>query len=644
MEGTAETLKDALAELDCKAPGAPLLALGQTVFWDELMKAGIGTRADRKFVFGVHDTDYFAKLSQDKSEGRRFVSLPHNDTTTRGLWSAAGEFSAMFGSETVVTKEMFQRYGAHLEKLGRANPKFIDEATEAWGWRGLVALGEDAPLTAHVKTVDVLPSLLETLTWAIDLTLESVSEPDRLISRERARDMIEIVNRAAPTSETLADLYETLLPELAEFVTGEPSTFSTTRTTEILRFNKETSLQSRFDLVDLFVNPDTRQAAKDAYNSALKGGEIYSLDRFMSGAIPFDLVIPGIGRGTLRLANRAVIIMTPKPQFISLKKPLGSVQDLAAVIEGKFGRNCTLIGKAVALIGMLSREFVFVFHEGASSYVPMSRRFHQNLEAAGIGLHLNPILRVRYSAWDAIRNCCTWLRLPAPLQRPFGTEEICAPSIAARWREVQRAQEEVLDELRRRQRPIELIQYLRDQSGPSWKCLAEEYAELNKALAHMEVEIQSLRQERHAKYGLLRTARKRRVEAEKAKGAHFRSFIFGQTPTAEANVQREQLSHGVEVAVHEVIAIRQEIRELLRRQREIAGGAEVVKAHDRRRAIEREAELRRIRMIKSAFIATAGLTRAAQRPSSWWFSLVCPDGGWFKETIDTATYYLEPLV
>jgi hypothetical protein len=69
----------------------------------------------------------------------------------------------------------------------------------------------------------------------------------------------------------------------------------------------------------------------------------------------------------------------------------------------------------------------------------------------------------------------------------------------------------------------------------------------------------------------------------------------------------------------------------------------VLKAHERRRMIEHEAELKRVRIIRGAVLATKGMTRAGQRPSAWWFPLLCPDGGWFRETVASAQCYLEPL-
>lgn len=644
MDVISGTLEEALETLDSVAPGAPLLALGQTVFWDELMKVGVAQKSSRPFIFGVHDTDYFAKLPQTKSSDKAFTSFPHNDTTTKGLWSAAGEFSALFGSETVVSKETFAKYGAQLERLAKNNPKLADEVTEAWGWRGIVALGNDAPLTADVPTQEVLPSLMETFQWAINETLKCISEPERTIAEEQAKKLVSLVQEKAKKAKTLSDLYEALLVPLANFVSNQEASFSTTRTTSLLQFNVETSTLPRFDLVDLFINPETRNLAKEAYNEALKGSEIYSLDRFMSGAIPFDLVIPGKGRGTIRIANRAIIISTPTPLFISIPKPLQSVQDLAAAIEKKFGKHCTLIGKAVSLIGMLSREHVFVFHEGASSYVSLSRKFHQLLQEKGVGLRLNPILRVRYNAWEALRHCYSWLILPEHLQRPFGTEEICAPSISGRWGDVRKEQEELLAELSRRRRPIELIEYLGMQNGSSWQCLAKEYGDINKLLASKQGELEKIRSTRMNAYKDLRAAKQKRVQLEIAKGHHFRSFIFEKEPSEEALEQRKQFEKQIADSIHEIAHAKQRIRNLLKEQEDLFNSPEMVKAHERRRDIEREAELKRVRIIRTAVLATKGLQRASQRPSAWWFPILCSDGGWFRETVNSAECYLEQLV
>ena len=157
MESDCHCFDQALKELDNLAPDAPLLALGQTVFWDEPMKSAVvlGLKrlgSEREFVAGVHDTDYFAKFVSPDGQGG-IKALPHNDTTTKSLWSAAGEFSALFGSETVVTKEALQKAGGKTGKVESERPGYLDEITEAWGWRGVVSLNKEAKITAEKAVV-----------------------------------------------------------------------------------------------------------------------------------------------------------------------------------------------------------------------------------------------------------------------------------------------------------------------------------------------------------------------------------------------------------------------------------------------------------------------------------------------------------
>lgn len=646
METTQQTLEQALADLDRIAPGAPLLALGQTVFWDEPMKAGVAMLANRPFIAGVHDTDYFAKLPlafRTRRDPSPFVMVPHNDTSTKNLWSAAAEFSALFGSETVVTREKLQKYGLRLEKLVAGRPGLLDEATEAWGWRGVVSTSEDPPITAEVSLETVYGALRSALEWAVGETLRCISEPDRLLAAERVERLMALLDEKRHESSNLADFYMRLLPEMYAFVASSAVPIEPTRTTHLLQFNTATAHLDRFALVDAFLNPQTADKARAAYDDAVRGSEMYTLDRFMSGAIPFDLVVPGHGRGTIRIANRAVIVMTPHPLFISLRKPVRSVRDLAEAVEGKFGTNCTLIGKAVTLIGMLAREFIFVFHEGASGYVRRSRAFHERLRDAGVNHPCHPILRVRYRAWDALGECHSWLHLPEPLHRPFGAEEICAPSFAARWHEVAAEQAALLEGLGKLRRPIDLIAFLADHVGSSWTCLAKEYRALHDQLVAVESRTLNLKARRRDLYPLLKQARAARVEAERALGQHWREAIWEKSPSPADLDKRSALKAEVERAIHRVSEIQRQIRSLLHDQREVARDPEVLAHHERRRAIEREAELKRLRLIRSGILATEGLKNAGLRPSAWWFPLLCPDGGWFRETVRTAGAYLEPL-
>jgi hypothetical protein len=651
-ETTPKTgLQEALLRLDEAAPGAPLLALGQTVLWDEPMKGGLALLAAerspmRGFVAGVHDTDYFAKLPL-APQGRdgRFRAVPHNDTTTKDLWSAAGEFSALFGSETVISKSDFLRAGLRVATVLQSRSSAMDEASEAWRWRGIVSLEDEASLAMEVPLDQLFHVLYSTLEWALDETLASLAEPERQEARAVADRLLSLLCDHAETSgsETLSGFYRNLLPDVYRFAAGKEVPLEATATSELLRFTRETAGLPRFELADYFVRPETRDLARGAYDEAIREAEIYELARFGTGAIPFDLVIPGYGRGTIRLGTRGAVIQTREPVFLSFKKPISSLRELAEAVVAKFGDRCILIGKAVTLIGMLAREFVFVFHEGASGYVRHSRRFHDLMAERGLELAVNPILRVRYRPWDTLQACCSWLRLPEPLRTAFGTEELGSPSFAVRWRQVADEQKALLEELGRLRRPLDLIRFLEDRIGGAWQALAREYEGLHDRLEGLSQKVEALRSERHRLYEEVRALRQSRVQAEIAKGEHWRAKFFEKSPTSRDEEQRALLAADVDRCIREIEEVKAAISEVKVRQEEVVSAPEVGVWHGRRRAIELEAELKRMRLIRQAVVASKGLERAGRRPSAWWFPVVCPKGQWFRETIRQAEAYLEPL-
>jgi hypothetical protein len=651
MDKSNLSVGEALAELEQIAPGAPFLALGQTVFWDEPMKSGIALASrrlgyNRSFVAGVHDTDYFAKLPSGRRQPGKFQAFPHNDTTTKGIWSAAGEFSTLFGSETVVTREALHRAGAKIERVRRSRPEILDEITEAWGWRGVVSLDEAPPVSAELPIGPVFHEIRKTLDWALDLALDSLTGESRQQGEEYAQSLREKLCDAleADSKGSLSSFYRRLLPDFYDFVAGSKVGVDTTTTTELLQFNSKTAGLPRFQLLNAFLAPETAEIAKAAYDTAIHGSGLYEISRFGSGAIPFDLVVPGKGRGTIRIGRRGIVIMTRDPLFISLKKPIGSVSDLARAIEDKFGTNCTLVGKAVTLIGMLASEFVFIFHEGASSYVKYSRTMHRSLSDAGVKLKLNPILRVRYQTWDSLQVACSWMHLPEPFQRPFGTEEVCAPSFAARWKQVGNEQEELLSRLGELKRPIDLIRFLEGQVGGSWSCLAAEYEDLHRQLEDLRRKLESGMQERKEIYQQIKALKARRVHLELQKGEHFREHIFEKDPTPADLQERADFESEIDAAIQTLEEAKTRRKSILKEQREWVQDPAILKVHERRRSIELEAELKRIRIIREATISSAGLRNADVRPSAWWFPLVSPDGLWFRQTVESALCHLEPLV
>ncbi|MDX2065770.1 MAG: hypothetical protein SFX74_08530 [Fimbriimonadaceae bacterium] len=648
QEGRCRGIEAALDALDAIAPDVPLLALGQTIFWDEPMKAGVALSAasranPRPFVAGIHDTDYFAKLPAGPRQPGSYRSLPHNDTTTRGLWSAAAEFSALFGSETVITRELLQSAGVRLATLQRARPSLLDEATEAWGWRGIVSLDEHPPIAAEVPIRSLFRELVRTMDWAIDLSRAHLPDPEAATRADALHALV--CDAELPPGETLGTFYQKLLEPVYEFVANQPVPMSVTATTELLRLNRETADRPRFRFLDLFLRPESRSAARVAYDRALQGGSgQYELARFGSGAIPFDLVIPGHGRGTIRIGNRGVVIMTPTPQFLSLERPLRDVADFADRLERKFGPNCVVVGKAVALIGMLAREFAFVFHEGASSYVRHSRALLSDLRRQGFDVVAHPILRVRYSLWDSLEDVCRWVRLPEPLRRPYGTEELCTPSLANRWREVAAEQERLLTSLAAMRRPLDLIEFFDLHLGGAWRAQAKEYRRLRESLESLQRQLAQLDARRHALYDARRTLRQSRVQAERALGEHWRATHFERIPSDAEQAERAGLLRARDEVLRAIEANRTAFATLRRERAELVQHPEVRQVHARRHQVELEAELTRVRLVREAIIASRGMRNANFRPGAWWLPLLSPDGAWFRATQQRAEAYLEPLL
>lgn len=611
------------------------------------MKAGVAMCAEaqgkpRKLVAGIHDTDYFAKHPGAKKSGG-YRALPHNDTTTRDLWSAAGEFSALFGSESVITRDELQRAGAKLGKIQRERPGMLDAVTEAYGWRGVAFLGDTQRIIAETPFAPLRETLLETLDWAIDESLGRVASCAFEGARARAEQLRTLACNASelPPDASLSDFYREILPQLYRFIAGQDLDLDVTATTELLRFNRETANRPRFALVDLFLRPETRVRAIEAYNAALRGTEIYTLDRFGSWALPFDVVVPGHGRGTLRVAPKAIIIMTPKPLFITLKRPVTNVMELAEAIERKFGNRCTLVGKAVSLIGMLATEHVFVFHEGASGYVAHSRRFHQLLGEVAPKLH--PILRVKYATWDAFADCHIWLNLPEPLVQPFGAEELSSKSFAARWRMAAAEQERLLEEISRLRRPIDFVRFLAQRFSASWSGLAERYEAMHDQLQTLHQEIEAIRQRKTIALAALREAKAERQRLQTEMGLHWRAELFEKNATPDALQQRESYREAIRAADQKIRQAQEAWRELQREQDGLVQSESVQTAHEQRRDLELELEIKRAKLVRQAITTVKGLKKAGYRPSAWWFPLLCPDGGWFRSTTYRAEYYLEPL-
>lgn len=640
--GQAEVLQ----QLQDICPGAPFLALGQTILWDEPMKAGVIDALqqhgfERPFIAGIHDTDYFAK-HPGATQQKGYQALPHNDTTTQALWSAAAEFSALFGSETVIRREWLQEAGIRLSRIARERPGILDRATRAFGWRGIASMDDETRVIAEVPAEPLIPHLRSTLAWAVERSLECLANPKEDCLAVAA-EINELLTDAKP-GESLSEYFARILPEIYRFCSSKHVDITATRTTELLRFNTLTCRQDRFEILGQFLDPLTKFESIRAYNETVSQTEMYTLDRFGSWAIPFDLVVPGLGRGTIRIAPKAVVIMTPKPLFITLKKPITSVRDLADAIERKFGSDCVLVGKALTLIGMMSREFVFVFHETASSYVNLSRALHKKMYGEAPEKPFFPILRVRYSTWDQLQGCKTWFKLPEPLRQPFGVDETCAPGFASRWRTVVAGQRELLKELTGLRSPIQFVRWLAEKNYGIWSTQAIEYEELHDQLLELHDAVSAIKQQKRRAVDQIRQLKAERLALERAKGDHFRAKIFEKSPSAADLAERSAFDDQLNRTVSETHLAKVRWNELDRQQRDLVRDPKITRCHDRRRQIELEAEFERLRIARNAITVSKGLPKAAFRPSAWWFRLVCPSGGWYERTTGTAAYYLESLL
>ena len=139
---------------------------------------------------------------------------------------------------------------------------------------------------------------------------------------------------------TLSDLYRALTPRLWSLVRGEGScNLETTTSLELFQFNTNTCDRPRFAFVDLFLQKTTREYSRKAYDDAVRGSGIYQLSQFGAGALPFDVVLPGRGRGTLRLHDGSLFIETEEPFTLCTGCDCDNVRDLARLLEETFRRK-----------------------------------------------------------------------------------------------------------------------------------------------------------------------------------------------------------------------------------------------------------------------------------------------------------------
>ncbi len=709
----------AVRELRERYPDTPFLTLGQTVFWDEPVKAalcrifeileGEGTIAKgTQMVAGVHDTDYFAKLEGLTIRDTPFVVLRHNDGDTRGLWSAAGEISALFGSEVVPSHLDFTRQNVALGKAARAyfggQESLLNQETEAPLWRALVHTEERPLIAAEVKLGEIAPALRQQLRWAFRSSLESAGcEPDfenedddDCHARAAVRSLWKWVNEflEAKPDSLLTDLYRDLIPRLWALLNSGPvCNLSTTASLDLFRFAPETCHLPRFHFLDLFLNPATRSLAKRCYNDAVRGSGIYALDQFGEGALPFDVVIPGIGRGTLRVFGDTVSIETEPETQLCKECNIESVAQLAALLKSRYGDGVALVGKAVSLISMLSAEFIFVFHEKASAYTTRTQKMNAAIRAQGVDLPLHPMLRVKLSAWDALEEVEAHFELPSHLSNAFKTSSISARDFSERWHGVMEQGDATRTRLKTAHTPRKLMEELSQLSGAEWREREQAYVGALGALQMMHGRAEIVAREVAALREEAKASTRRATQREREKGDWFRANIAPLrqqifdiheagasrlNPTDESGkprklskeeraaqaelekreaaqiealcqqitelgVQHRDFNAQIEAARTQARELRSRANEQLRRQLQIEQSPEARIARQTRNNLEERAELARLYLVRDAMMASDSLRYTNYRPTAWWFPLVSPDGKWFSALAQTAQSRIEEL-
>jgi hypothetical protein len=675
---THPSVPKVLSELQTRYPNATLLALGQTVFWDEPMKATLNRLAQAcgyrfPFLLCVHCTDYFAKISRPMRTDRQIVALPHNDGTTRDLWSAAGELSCLFGSEVIPTRQRYVNAGVAFDKVAKWHPDgeqvFTDRMTEAWGWRGLVHTEYQSVIVHEICLQHVLEPLRELLQWGFEQSLHLLPAHLRQQARSTVVDQIfawidEFAERHP--NQCLSALYQWLFPRFFQMLGAPIDNVRTDCSANLLKFTPDTALLPRFQLVDIFLNPQTRSVAEQAYNEAVADSEIYTLDRFGEGAIPFDLVIPKRGRGTLRVTDRWLIVETEPAVAIPLEQPVRSVLQLAQVLMQHFANPVTLVGKAVTLVSMLAREFLFVMNEEGSPYVWRTRKMNHYLRAHGIQWDIHPILRLVYPTWDTIGGeHCEAIALPEHLAEVFGKREICTTEFAARWRNVVETQKKLLETIRQLSSPRELLEFLAQREGESWDTLREEYDRHLAALREMRQQAETIHRHIHSLYAQIEQWKREYQRIEIAKGENYRETIkplkerLWELAQRGVHAGREVERIWDEIRQYEearksfdrelqqrrewIAAARAEVARLKPQRQMLERGEQNQRTRQRVKEIEWQAELRKMELVRRAILVADGLVHTNHRPTFWWIPLVDPSGGWFDRITQGTEIYLEEI-
>lgn len=662
-----ETMKRVFDELDRVAPGAPLVACGQSVFWDEPMKrvlleARDHFGSDRPAMVGLHDLDYFSRMPDGNGDG--YSLLPHNDVDTRDIWCAAGEMSALFGSEVWASRERLNKLGLRLNVALGPDLEGLGPITEAWGWRGVVLNGGDAPVVRDLPAERVVPAFRELLEWGFETSAAMlVGEKAKRRARSLGRRILDRLDSVAAShgAHTASDVLLGLVPFMwSIFDDTPPPEMTPTRTSDIFRFNSETVGLPRFDLLRIFLDPQTAETAHSAYDKAVRGAPMYALEEFGAGAIPFDLYVPGRGRGTLFVLDGYVVAHTTPRTVVEYQGSHISAEDLARAIEDRVGPGSALLGKAVSLAAMLSHEFVFVLNETGSAYMPRTATLIRGLREAGIEFPVHPVVRIEYRTWDALKVVDAAFELPEHLAQAFGSASVAAEEFARKWHAAAREQCSLLRRLEKQRGVADILNFLGFEEQEEWFHRLREYQAAEERLLRIQRDVAELKRKAQELRERNEAALEDRRRAERLCGKINRQRLRPlkrKLAVADDEEERRRLEREIEevgqehAAAYEIVRSRQEERRRLRAKRRAL--TETFRNRERDRdarearqvlgRVERMAERQRLKLARNAILACKSLQHTQVRPSAWWLPLVDPSGAWYAEIRRSAQARLEWL-
>jgi hypothetical protein len=544
----------------------------------------------------------------------------------------------------------------------------LDRATSAWGWRCVVRGGEPV-VVRDVPVEEVLGPLRELLDWGVE---ESASCLHGREAQDRAREFGRRLARrvretaADPDVLSLSDLFLRLASWLWDadaLRSGAPPAQPRpgvvfTRLSDLFRLDRATARRPRFRLLDLFLDPATAEAARRAYDTAVEGAPGYALEEFGTGAIPFDLYVPGRGRGTLFRLDGHLVAHTNPRTVIETDRPVCTSACLARRLEEQVAPGAVVVGKAVALAAMLVSEFVFVLNETGSAYLPRTARLIRGLRREGLDFPAKPVLRVRYRAWDALRAVNVRFRLPDHLAQAFGARCVTGREFARRWRCAVRDQERLLHRLRSLRGPADILSFLSLSRQDVWYDRLREYnsaqerlLKVQREVSGMKRRVQDLRDQEDMLLAEQQDMEERAGRLNRGALRPARRRLDVETHAAERlahEVDRLRKEHAQMVdrigrCRAERDKVRAERRDLTQKFRRLEGGEEAREARRVMARVERAAERERLDLARRAILTAEGLPHADLRPSAWWFPLVDPSGAWFGEVRRTAQFRLERL-